>query len=421
MGPAHPAPDVGGRLFVAASVALLLGYLWACVDGGRSPLDPVRFLWDRPPETVRQPLKVKPKTPGPERGPALFTAGEMSLRFASIDESLAHGRIPEAQEKVRAIDRLLVPEPSMERLRGVERRIERYMALLQETSRGGLVERPRLWALAMEGGAVELVRVQTREDGRVCFETLRGRRSSVKESDVRSLQPLDEPSARAAVREELARIAAEAGIEVSGDPGGPTSFRERAGRRVGGLAFFELADFCARNGANEDVVPLFDEGLRRDPDLVRTVREARAGRLVDIFRYFRVIRASDDARRTLEILKDRYGDTEAFRRIDDPDPVEAAGKPEAPSPGKAGERTALGDRLVEEARSVLRRSDPRGDPAAWAAAIDRAIELLMKANGEGYLPAQETYPEGGVPKPLLDRVRETQKLIYELRRMRPGK
>jgi hypothetical protein len=403
-------------LFVATAVALLLGYLWACVDGGRNPLDPVRLIWGRPPEVVQRPSADPPKPK-----PPLLSPEEMSIRFSSIDESLALGRIPEAQEKVRAIDRLLVPEPSMDRLRGYERRVDRYGALLLETSRGGLIERPRLWALAVEGGAVQFVRGLTRENGRVCFETLRGRRSSVKESDVRSQEPLEETSARAEVRGELVRLAAAAGIEVWGDPGGPASCREAAGRSAGGLAFFDLADFCARNGANEEIVPLFDEGLRRDPDLVRTVREARAGRLVDVFRYFRVIRASDDARRTLEILKDRYADTEAFKRIDDQDPVLVVDEVEKPSPGKAGELTALGDRLVDEARAVLRRSDPQGDPAAWAAASDRAIELLMKAISEGYLPAQETYSKGGIPKPLLDRVRETQKLIYELRRMHPRK
>jgi hypothetical protein len=94
---------------------------------------------------------------------------------------------------------------------------------------------------------------------------------------------------------------------------------------------------------------------------------------------------------------------------------------EKPSPGKAGELTALGDRLVGEARAVLRRSDPQGDSAAWAAASDRAIELLMKAISEGYLPAQETYSKGGIPKPLLDRVRETQQLISDLRKMHPRK
>jgi hypothetical protein len=147
----------------------------------------------------------------------------------------------------------------------------------------------------------------------------------------------------------------------------------------------------------------------------------RAGHLVDVLRTFRVIRVSDDARRSFDILKDRYADTEAFKGIDDLDPAMVVCPPEKPSPGKAGERTVLGDRLVDEARAVLRRSDPQGDSAAWAAASDKAIELLMKAVSDGYLPAQETYPEGGVPKPLLDRVRETQKLIYELRRMRPGK
>jgi hypothetical protein len=310
----------------------------------------------------------------------------------------------------------------MERLRGYEQRIERYGVLLQETSRGGLVERPRLWALSVKGGGPRIVRVLSRVNGLVCFETLAGGRSSLKESEIEALEPLEESSARAEIRNELARLAAAGGVEVSGEPGRPLSYREGAGRTVQGMKFFDLADFCARNGFNEEIVALFDEGLRRDPDLPRTVREARAGRLVDAYLYFRVMRASGDARRTLAILEDRYADTEAYKKrvLKDreeelvvPPPVRV---PPQVLPAKAGEWVARGNRYFNEAMEHLRRSDPNENPSGWAAENEKALELLLKANGEGYLPAQEMFAKGAVPKLLLDRVRETQKLVYECRR-----
>ncbi len=401
MGPDY---NVGGKLFVATLVALLLGYLWACIDGDRNPLDPLKLLMAaESPPTDRPVVREKP-APRP-RAPASLTGGEMAARFASIDESLRRGRIPEAREKAGAIDKLLVPDGSLARLREYERRVDRYNALLQETSRGGLVVAPRLWNLSRRGGGGQVVRLLSRERDLVCFETLAGARSSLGEPEVESLRPLDETSARAAVRDELLRQAAARDIAVSGGPDSPLSYGEK---NAAGLKFFELADFCARNGLNEEIVPLFDEGLRRDADLLGTVREDKAGRLVSAWRYFLLINATDDARRTDDILRERYADTRAFRErgvIEIPPPPRTPGDLRK---DRAGELIALGNRYYDEAMGHLLRADPNTNPEGWAEGFRKARELFLKANSEGYIPAQETFGSGRIPQYLLDRIRDTQ-------------
>src|SRR6185436_17391685 len=76
---------------------------------------------------------------------------------------------------------------------------------------------------------------------------------------------------------------------------------------------FDLADFCARNGANDKLVPLFDEALARDPDLLNTVHEAKADRMVEVLIYFLSINSASDARKTGDLLKERYADTKSYR------------------------------------------------------------------------------------------------------------
>ncbi len=256
------------------------------------------------------------------------------------------------------------------------------------------------------------------------------------------------------------------------------ALKEKPGRKATSLQIFDLADFCARNGANDKLVPLFDEALARDPELLTTVHEAKADRMVEVLIYFLSINAASDARKTQEILKDRYADTKSYRdrvandadianaidlvlkrpaskpmaKLDPPPtpkpatpgPKPVENKPETPDPApanpapkpaeppqpaetvrngdapieptsaampdgtnaKISDLIVKGDRLFNEAMVHLRNSDPSINPDGWADENKKALKLFMQANGECYLPAQDSYATG-IPTQLLDLVRET--------------
>ena len=67
----------------------------------------------------------------------------------------------------------------------------------------------------------------------------------------------------------------------------------------------------------------------------------------------------------------------------------------------------LWDKFYNEAMVHLQASNPAVNPDGWADENKKALKLFMQANGEGFMPAQELYPGGGIPTALLDRVRET--------------
>ena len=73
---------------------------------------------------------------------------------------------------------------------------------------------------------------------------------------------------------------------------------------------------------------------------------------------------------------------------------------------KISDFVVKGDRLFNEAMVHLRNSDPSINPDGWADENKKALKLFMQANGECYLPAQDSY-SSGIPTQLLDRVRET--------------
>ena len=93
----------------------------------------------------------------------------------------------------------------------------------------------------------------------------------------------------------------------------PHTYRPKGVKRTTGLQFFDLADFSARNGLNDELMTLFDEALKRDPKIVTTVHEVKANRMVNVLLYFLSINSGDDAQNALDHLKNHYGDTRAYR------------------------------------------------------------------------------------------------------------
>ncbi len=499
--------NVGGKLFLAVLAALLLGYLWACFENNRNPLEVAKLFSSSEPPPPPSPAKPKPSPPpptpvkpaaappaadpvpkpdpaprvtAPERG-ALKTMSpaEAAAIFSSIDENLRRGRILEAREKINSTNKLLLPESEIGRFRDYEERVGKYYQLAQETSKG-IIDMPQLYQLITRGALGKLVvKILSDKDGTISYETITGIRSTGKRSDFESIRKLEPPYARAEIREELKKQAGYKGIDAILEPGQPSVYRERPGKKATGLQFFDLADFCARNGFNDELVPLFDEALKRDPDLLNTVHETKAERMVNVFFYFLGTKSAKDAEMTLGILNERYADSRAYREkvagdketqdmiqhllkgpvaiaqpvrptppAPDPVPRPPAVKerpanpvpqpqppqpippqppppqplPPAPEPAvepppgngimgtlpaKTREFVAKGDAYFQQGMAHLRRSDLNTNPEGWAEENKKALELFMKANNEGYLPAQNMFGKGPVPRSLCDKVRET--------------
>jgi len=498
MGYAPADYNIGGKLFISVLVALLLGYLWACFEKERNPLDVLKLVssGETPPappnpspKKTSTPAPIPPKAPPatpvadpvPKADPAprvtpaspaigkSLSPAEVTSLFASIDEQVRRGRILEAREKINAQNKFLIPADSVGRFREYEERVDRYYKLTQETTRGGMIDLPQLWQLFPRSTPGKLVvKILDDQAGSIYYETITGIRSSAKKSDF-EIKKLEAPYARAELRDELRKQAGYKGIDAVLDPGQPALYRDKPGKKATGLQFFDLADFCTRNGFNDEIIPLFDEALRRDPDLLRTVHETKADRMVNVLLYFLGINSASDAEKTLDILKERYADARPYQEkvagdsetqamiqillkkggpiakvnpttppVPNPNPPNPTPQPPVPQPPipqpptpqpptppepvdpgpvanplegypmKAREFVGKGDVHFEEAMKHLRRSDPNTNPEGWADENKKALELFMKANSECFLPAQDMFARGAVPQSLLDRVRDTQ-------------
>jgi hypothetical protein len=410
-----------------------------------------------------------------------MSASETASLFTSLDDHLRRGKLFEARNLVLNTSKPLLPDDAVARFADYESRIGKYYALVQETTRGILIDMPRIASIILKSSGKLVVKVLSDTPSAVLFESITGIRGRIAKADIQTMEDLKPAYASAEIKLELLKKAGYLGLEAVDVPGQPLSYRDRPNRprATGAQIFFDLADFCARNGANDKLVPLFDEALKRDPDLLVTVHEAKADRLVNVLLYYLSINSGTDAKDTLEHLKGKYSDTRSYRErvgsdpeiaqmtdlvfarraappapapmakadVPKPPPVPVpAGQPVPPPPppppptdpvvkqpetreierGPAGapaEPTTLalpdgtsskvrdlvsrGDRHFTEAMTHLQNSDPNINPDGWTGENKKALDAFMKANQEGYIPAQDEYGRGGVPQSLLDRVRET--------------
>jgi hypothetical protein len=479
----------GGKIFLALLLAGVVGYLWACVEKGVSPLAILKMFSGKeepaPPPVVAKkepktepaptppkpeppkPTKPEPPKPEPKPEPAkTYSSVEMNALFVSLDDFLRRGEIFKAREKIQNTSRLMLPPDSSAKFADYDARVGRYHALLLETTKGGTVTMPSMTQIFLKSGGKLVVKVLSETKDAIFFESITGIRGKLLKSDAEEIKSITPVYAAAEVKLELVKKCGYVGLDVEDTPGQPLVYKEKAGRKVSGLQiFFDLADFCARNGANDKLIPLFDEALKRDPDLLVSVHEAKADRLVNLLLFFLGINSASDAQKTLEILKDRYADTRAYQKQvaadqelqdaaklvmnrskpiaiadtkkPDPPPTAPPSDPSKPAPPKPepkeverqpaaaqpAEPTAValpetttakvsglvatGDRHFNEAMKHLQNSDPNINPDGWSDENKKALEYFMKANNEGYVPAQDAYPGGAVPQALLDRVRET--------------
>jgi outer membrane biosynthesis protein TonB len=330
----------GGKLIAAIILALLGGYGWACFDTGRSPLailslfggkeepepvkaapspkpvpkpEPVAVKKTEPPKPVEAPV-VKKTEPAPAPiGPRPYSAVDMSILFNETDDLLRRGKFFEARNKIANSSRLQVPQDSLTKFTEYELRVGKYHNLLLETTKGGTIEMPKMTRIVIKNGGKLIVKVLNETPDAVTYETLTGIRSRITKDRCEEIAPLEAVYARVEVNEELKKQARYKSLTLETDALKPLTVKDAPGKNASGLQIFDLADFCARNGANNHLLPLFDEALMRDPDLLVTVHETKADRMVEVLIYFLSINSASDARRTADLLKERYADTKSYK------------------------------------------------------------------------------------------------------------
>jgi len=324
-----------GKLLLMVLLSIVGGFLWAMADSGRTFSDVAKIISSEPgPETVTTvpppapprgvpvppgvpPIVGRPPAPpAPPPGPTSYTVEKMAALFDEVDGHLRQGRIKEARELFRRQNSSLVPAAQMERYRRVEEEIGRYHQLLSLTIHGAAIDLPQMAELDLKSGGTLVVKNLQESETEYRFETLSGIRSRVAKGSVTGLRKYEKERAGILVDEELERQASYRGIRVAKEKTASTTvwkFIDGPQGPVSGYIYFQLADFCARNGRNSRLVPLFAEGLKRDPNLPTTVFEKKAEQFVDVFLYFISVRAKEDARAAYEHLTKTYRTSKAFR------------------------------------------------------------------------------------------------------------
>jgi len=330
----------GGKLFAAIVLALLGGYIWACVETGRSPLAVLSLFGGKeepepakaappskpvvkPPENVAakkvEPVKpveppvTKKTEPPPSVGPRLYSATDMEILFRETDDLLRRGKFFDARNKIANASRILVPTDSLTKFTEVELRVGKFHNLLLETTKGGTIDMPKMTRILIKNGGKLIVKILNETSDAVTYETLTGIRARITKDRCDEITLLEPVYARVEVNDELKKQAGYKGLVVDTDAMKPLSVKDKPGKTATGLQIFDLADFCARNGANNHLLPLFEEALTRDPDLLVTVHETKADRMVEVLIYFLSINSAADARRTADLLKERYADTKSYK------------------------------------------------------------------------------------------------------------
>lgn len=331
----------GRKLFFALLLSVAGGFGWAMhetktppdrivqafkalLDG--SPLGGTPEVEESPSPTpvVSTSATPKPtKTASPK--PTASAAPEVVAAFEEIEKLLQAGKVTEAQEHLAKTDRSALSAKVRQTYDNTAARLDRLAALLRETTPGRLAEMPEIGQVYITGGGVEgiLVRNVSETPAEYRFDTLDGIRSKAKKSEA-LYEKLGKALAEAALDRELERRAVPMGIRLFWEQsslGRAMKFEHVPGIRVQGIHYFELADFCARNGVGRRLVPLLEKAVELDATVAQTVHEGRADSMVDALIYYISIRAREDAKKSFATLEERYATTAAYRDrlLGDPD------------------------------------------------------------------------------------------------------
>lgn len=471
----RPSLGFAPKLAATIVIALLAGFAWAWIErkglrfdspGSSTPAKPEPKKDGKDagdPGRKEAPVTKTDPTKNTERkrdGETAVTISESRLAsiLKTVEIQIAAGKYLEAWNALSEVKDIQVgSDESRARLRATRERVQTYLRLIRETRLGATIRMPEITRLHTPHRTKVVVRRLTEDSAKYHFEDLGGGRWSVSKSDVARTEKLDPFEAFVEIWEALVPRAARAGIVAVEEKKNGVyvhRFEEAPNRKPAGWQFFDLADFCASNGANELLTPLFDEALKRDPEIVRTVHEKKGDRMVEVLFYFLSIQSIPDAEFTLtKVLLPLYSDTRAYRdrvladedarkliaqvlktevkftppdkpRDETPESTTKRDEPPvrvtepktsttgfAPMPGDTTSavraRVEEGDRAFKSATDHLLLSDPNANPEGWAAENKKAYELYKQAAG-AYEAAQGLYGSATVPQPLLDRFRDAQ-------------
>ncbi|GEM_PF-6201301 len=467
----RPSFGFGRKLAATVFVALLAGFAWAWIE--RKGL---RF--DASPSTKSEPKKESraPATDAGKRESTSKKEGDPTTRrdpgsnsdptptipeaklgsiFRSAEDHVEKARYQEAWALIAEVKEIQIASDSWRsRLRTFRERVQNYLRLIRETQRGGTIRMPEMTRLHLRTRGRIVARRLSEDASRYHFEDIRGFRGSIAKDEVERSEKLDEYAAFVEIWAELVRRASNAGVKAVDEKVNEVyvyRFEDLPNRKPAGWQYFDLADYCASNGSNELVTPLFDQALRHDSAVIGTVHEKKGERLVDVLFYFLSIHSLPDAEFALtKVLIPQYSDTRAYRervlqdadardliakvlkqevkfttpekpREDSPPPTrtdepvrETRRDPPglSPMPGDAvaavRAKVEEGDRAFRKGTEHLLNSDPNANPDGWAGENRRALDFFRQA-AAAYEAAQNLYSDSAkIPQALLDRFRDAQ-------------
>jgi len=301
-----------------------------------------------------------------------YTRDEVSSVLQAVDDLVRRGRFFQAVEKLREIKKPRLPAGDSARFQETEQRVSAYAELLLETVEGDIAKVPALTRIAIKNGGKPLVRI-TKEDGTFYhYKTLTGIRFSLAKERVDTLTALTPQESADAVVAEFRNQCGNRNLMLQAQLGKPPSWKELGGTKVTGKQYFDLAEFCARNGAGEFLAGLFDMALQRDPEIRSSAHITKGGNLLNLLFYSLTVNNETQANYALNALTSRYRDTASYKE------------------------KLYGDKEITEIVKVLLKKDV---PEPKSAAV-----LVAKAPAEPKSPTDPAPPPSQPvpePRPLL--------------------
>lgn len=411
------------------------------------------------PEPVQK-ERPAPPLPPPKSEPVKMTEPQFRDLLAMIDRKIRRGELDAAREELARTDRSRIPDGLLPEWNALDARLRLYFALVAETNLGRLSRPPKVYELLLDTGGQMIVKISTSDDRYVYFETLTGIGSSIEKSRLKA-PPRELSSGQAVARMEETLISKCRAKNIIVDEVDYLikGFRDSPSRPASAIAFFDMADYCVEHGLNDKAVMLLDEAIKRDSDIVRTVHEEKAKRLLDLLWFSLQIKATDDARETFEKLNRKYSDTVAFAMNREklrqhygpavketpvaraeprpaeppknPDPVPPPSEPSPPppppeepapntgAPAEIESKIRAGDEHFARGKKHL--ADYNNNPND-AQAVRHALKEFTAAF-QAYDEAQNMYERLGqrIPQDLLDKVRETNMIRSMCRKLAVSK
>lgn len=337
---AYGRPNPAKWIVTVVALGVVGGFIWACVELGKSPFDlfrskpppakvkPVETPKDPPqtpvaptiePPRVETPAKPVVEAPKPieppKPAPVQFTRAEFDYLKERIEKALSKGDLPEARKRMGELESDRLPDEFSPELDKLRERLDFYLRLIAETDRGRLADPPKLHRFELSTGGTIDAKLITSDEKYFHIETLHGiptrlDRQRVKEAP----KELDAYAVGAVLEEKLNGRCASKGIVMHIENHKLLGFFDNPRKKPPPTAmnYFDMAEFAVENGLNHLITLLLDAAKQKDRDLVRTVHETKAKRLVDLLRFYHTSGLNEDKNEAFVMLNARYHDTTAF-------------------------------------------------------------------------------------------------------------